>query len=75
MLVLDGEAGVGTSTLWLAAVDEARRRELRVLVGPAKAEHGLALLGSATCSTGSSTRVGIALAATAPGAGGGVADR
>jgi DNA-binding CsgD family transcriptional regulator len=48
VLVLEGEAGVGKSTLWSAAVDDARRRGLRVLVArPTKAEHGLAFAGIA----------------------------
>jgi DNA-binding CsgD family transcriptional regulator len=41
--VLEGEAGIGKSTLWLAAVDHARERGLRVLPArPAEAEQGLA---------------------------------
>jgi DNA-binding CsgD family transcriptional regulator len=42
-LVLEGEAGIGKSTLWLAAVRSARERGLRVLSSrPAEAERGLA---------------------------------
>jgi DNA-binding CsgD family transcriptional regulator len=41
-LVLEGEAGIGKSTLWLAGVESARERGLRVLSSrPAEAEHGL----------------------------------
>ena len=41
-LVLSGEAGIGKSTLWLAVVEAARERELRVLTArPAEAELGL----------------------------------
>jgi DNA-binding CsgD family transcriptional regulator len=42
-LVLEGEAGIGKSTLWLAGVEAARERGLRVLSSrPAEAERGLA---------------------------------
>jgi DNA-binding CsgD family transcriptional regulator len=45
-LVLEGEAGIGKSTLWLAGVELARSRGLRVLVSrPAEAESGLAHVG------------------------------
>jgi DNA-binding CsgD family transcriptional regulator len=45
-LVLEGEAGIGKSTLWLAAVDAARERGLRVLSSrPAETEQGLAHAG------------------------------
>ena len=45
-LVLEGEAGIGKSTLWLAGVELARSRGLRVLLSrPAEAERGLAHLG------------------------------
>jgi DNA-binding CsgD family transcriptional regulator len=45
-LVLEGEAGIGKSTLWLAGVERAHARGLRVLSSrPAEAEHGLALAG------------------------------
>ena len=41
-----GEAGIGKSTLWLAAIDEARARGLRVLSSrPAEAERELAHVG------------------------------
>ncbi len=44
--VWEGEAGIGKSTLWLAAVEAARERELRVLVSrPGEAERGLAHAG------------------------------
>ena len=42
-LVLQGEAGIGKTTIWQAAVDEARRRGIRTLEArPASAEHELA---------------------------------
>ena len=42
-LVLEGQAGIGKSTLWLAGVEFARSRGLRVLSSrPAEAERGLA---------------------------------
>ena len=42
-LVLEGEAGIGKSTLWLAGVEAARERGFRVLSArPAEAEQGLA---------------------------------
>ena len=45
-LVLEGEAGIGKSTLWLAALQLARERGLRVLSSrPAEAERGLAFAG------------------------------
>jgi DNA-binding CsgD family transcriptional regulator len=45
-LVLEGEAGIGKSTLWLAGVEHARSSGLRVLVArPAEAERGLAHVG------------------------------
>lgn len=45
-LVLEGEAGMGKSTLWLAGVEHARARGVRVLSSrPAEAERGLALAG------------------------------
>jgi DNA-binding CsgD family transcriptional regulator len=45
-VVLEGEAGIGKSTLWLAAVEHARRRGLRVLASrPAEAERSLAHVG------------------------------
>ena len=45
-LVLEGEAGIGKSTLWLAGVEFARSRGLRVLLSrPAEAESGLAHVG------------------------------
>ncbi len=41
-LVLEGEAGIGKSTIWLAAVAAARDREIRVLVSrPAENEQTL----------------------------------
>ncbi len=41
--VLEGDAGIGKSTLWLAGVDAARERGLRVLSArPAEVERGLA---------------------------------
>src|SRR5439155_23399554 len=45
-LVLEGEAGIGKSTLWLAGVEHARTRGLRVLSSrPAEAERSLAHAG------------------------------
>ncbi len=45
-LVLEGEAGIGKTTLWLAGVDAARERSVRVLAArPAMAERGLAHAG------------------------------
>ena len=45
-LVLEGEAGIGKSTLWLAGVERARERGLRTLLSrPAEAERGLAHAG------------------------------
>src|SRR5712692_5952202 len=45
-LVLDGEAGIGKSTLWVAGVEHARAGGLRVLTSrPAEAERGLAHVG------------------------------
>src|SRR5436190_1088049 len=45
-LVLEGEAGVGKSTLWEAGIEHARARGLRVLSSrPAEAERGLGNVG------------------------------
>jgi len=45
-LVLDGEAGIGKSTLWLAGVEHARTLGLGVLSArPAEAERSLAYVG------------------------------
>ena len=45
-LVLEGEAGIGKSTLWLEGVGLARARGLRVLASrPAEAERALAHVG------------------------------
>jgi DNA-binding CsgD family transcriptional regulator len=45
-LVLEGEAGIGKSTLWLAGVEHARGRGVRILMSrPAEAECGLAHVG------------------------------
>jgi DNA-binding CsgD family transcriptional regulator len=45
-LVLEGEAGIGKSTLWQAGVEAAREQGLRVLLSrPAEAERGLAHAG------------------------------
>lgn len=47
-LVLEGEPGIGKSTLWHAAVAAARERDLLVLVSrPAEADRLLALMGIA----------------------------
>ena len=49
-LVLEGEAGIGKSTLWLAGVEAARDRGLQVLTArPAEAERGLAFAGLGDC--------------------------
>jgi predicted ATPase len=45
-LVIEGEAGIGKSTLWLAAVEQARAQGFRVLTSrPAAAERGFANAG------------------------------
>src|SRR5205809_7883610 len=45
-LVLEGDAGIGKSTLWLAAVEHARAQGVRVLSSrPAEAERSLAHVG------------------------------
>jgi DNA-binding CsgD family transcriptional regulator len=45
-LVIEGEPGIGKSTLWLAALDEVRQRGLRVLASrPTSAEQTLAFAG------------------------------
>jgi predicted ATPase len=45
-VALEGEAGIGKSTLWSAAVDAARERGLRVLSSrPAESERGFAHAG------------------------------
>jgi predicted ATPase len=45
-LVLEGEAGIGKSTLWLVGVEHARSRGMRVLASrPAEAERDLAHVG------------------------------
>lgn len=45
-LLLEGDAGIGKSTLWLAGVEYARRRGLRVLSArPAEAERHIAHVG------------------------------
>jgi DNA-binding CsgD family transcriptional regulator len=45
-IVLEGEPGIGKSTIWLAGVDYAREQGLRVLVSrPAEAERGFAHAG------------------------------
>ncbi len=47
-LVLEGEPGIGKSTLWLAGVERARELEYLILSSrPAEAERGLAHLGLA----------------------------
>jgi DNA-binding CsgD family transcriptional regulator len=47
-LVLEGDAGIGKSTLWLAGVEHGRARGLRVLSSrPVEAERGLAHVGLA----------------------------
>ena len=51
-IALEGEAGIGKSTLWRAAVEDARGRGLRVLSSrPAESERGSRTPASATCST------------------------
>ena len=45
-LVLEGEAGIGKSTLWIAAVDYARAQGLQVLSSrPSEPERGLTYVG------------------------------
>ena len=45
-IALEGDAGIGKSTLWRAAVEDARARGLRVLVTrPAESERTLAYVG------------------------------
>jgi DNA-binding CsgD family transcriptional regulator len=45
-LVIEGDAGIGKSTLWLAGVEHAHAQGWRVLSSrPAEAEHGLAHVG------------------------------
>lgn len=45
-LVLEGEAGIGKSTLWLAGVEHARTKGIRVFSSqPAEAERGLSHAG------------------------------
>lgn len=45
-LVLEGEAGIGKSTLWLEGVELARQRGFRVVSSrPSEAERGLAFVG------------------------------
>ena len=45
-LVLEGEAGIGKSTLWLSAIEHARASGSRVLVArPTEAERGLGHVG------------------------------
>ncbi len=45
-VVLEGEAGIGKSTLWRAGIEAARERGMRVLAAqPAEAERGLAYAG------------------------------
>jgi predicted ATPase len=45
-IALEGEAGIGKSTLWRAAVEDALRRGRRVLSArPAESERGLAYAG------------------------------
>jgi len=47
-LVLEGEAGIGKSTLWFAGVERARAQRLRVVATrPVEAERGLAHVGLA----------------------------
>ena len=55
-LVLEGDAGIGKSTLWLAGVEHARAQGLRVLSArPAEAEVASLTRGWAICSRTSST--------------------
>jgi DNA-binding CsgD family transcriptional regulator len=45
-LVLEGDAGIGKSTLWLASVETARQRGLRIFTSrPAEVELGVAFAG------------------------------
>lgn len=51
-LVLEGEAGIGKTTLWLSAIDNARTRGFRVLPGrPGPAEMALTYSGLADLMT------------------------
>ncbi len=62
-LVLEGEAGIGKSTLWLEGLDLARERGLRVLSSrPAEAERSFALAGLADLFEGALDEVLPALA-------------
>src|SRR5262245_24065947 len=52
-LVIEGEAGIGKTTVWRAGVEPAERRGCRVLVShPAESETGLAYSGLADLLTG-----------------------
>ncbi len=62
-LVLEGEAGIGKSTLWAAGVEHARERGYLLLTSrPAEAERGFAGLGLADLLEGSLADVLPALA-------------
>jgi DNA-binding CsgD family transcriptional regulator len=63
-LVLEGEAGIGKSTLWHAGVEHARERGLHVLSArPAEAERGLAHVGLGDLFEGVLDDVVVALSA------------
>src|SRR5438477_10312044 len=62
-LVLDGEAGIGKTTLWDHGVDEARRRSLRVLAcRPRETETGLPFVALGDLLDGVEERTFAALA-------------
>ena len=55
-LVIEGEAGIGKTTLWLAAVEQARQRGFRVLsarVGQAESALAYAALADLLADVGS----------------------
>jgi Cdc6-like AAA superfamily ATPase len=65
-LVIEGEAGIGKTTLWRAGVDAARERSYRVLTAtPTAAETAL----STSCKTFGTGTGDVARGGTPPGAG------
>jgi hypothetical protein len=70
-LVIEGEAGIGKTTLWRAGVDAARERSYRVLTAtPTAAETAL----STSCKTFGTGTGDVAGGGTPPGAGPGTAE-
>jgi hypothetical protein len=70
-LVIEGEAGIGKTTLWRAGVDAARERSYRVLTAtPTAAETAL----STSCKTFGTGTGDVARGGTPPGAGPGTAE-